>query len=266
MGSAIGSAMGSATGSGVGSATISGAGSATKSGAGSATRSGIGSATGSGVGPATGLAIGSAMGSPVRNATLVKPEVTPELTNRTKARFRTASSATNSPLPCIKVAKVSVESVNAVVNTNVSGVVGLMQSPVSELVSQSRMFTPGPPGPASAVTVMSPVAPTLLKAIENTPVPVTPGISAKPLFSTVATRVTRSGMFSSEELSRMVFIPESTAAVPPLRQENIGWISSLAKVPVMVKLMTKLCSAPTGRSTGVLGEPVKLLSTLLVVW
>ena len=130
---------------------------------------------------------------------------------------------------------------------------------VAEFVWQSEMFTGKFTIPVSAEAVMMPIAPTLVAAIEKTPVPVTPGICTIPSPDGVTAMAIISGVgvFDAESSRVLTPLMIGAAVVLVLVQLNCGSTSIGLKATVEVKAITKLWLASGAIVAGVFGVPVR---------
>ena len=141
----------------------------------------------------------------VATATLVDPRtVVWPSRNRTNTRLVAGSSGMN-PLPVTKTEKVEVCPPLICVST--LGPIGDVHWPVCGFVWQRLIVTGGLLAPVSAETVMRPLAPTLLDATENAPVPVRLGIFTIPSWLGVAARAITSGVGVAEAERSSVLTP-----------------------------------------------------------
>src|SRR5713101_3346740 len=160
--------------------------------------------------------------------------------NRTKIRLVAGSKGMAVPLPFTKMANVAVAPAPIVVFTLLLG--GATHAPVTGLVRHTVNTSGRGAPPGSAVTVMSPAAPTLTVATAKAPVLLLPGMfTVKGIPSSlghVAPRATTSGTGVSDAESNRVFTPGKIGAGGVVGPAKLNSTSVGANGAVGVRPMT----------------------------
>ena len=142
---------------------------------------------------------------------------------------------------------------------------GNIQAPVPGFVSQMDKAIGNVASPVSAVTVISPLAPTFTVATAKALEPKAPGSLIIPSPAGVVASATMSGTGVFDADSNSVFRPVVTEAGSVLEQSKVSCTSVGLNVVVGVKANKYVCRPPTAISTDVFGVPTSALVSGSVV-